>query len=225
MKLNFFSLLLLIFLMSSCNSIKTYNASIEKKHSVKELQNNVDLVYSQLQRLHPRLYEYTTQEVLNYKFDSIKNSITTPLTSYQFYNKLTPGINAIRQGHTSIRMPRKRYTKKENKKLKKHELSDFKLDYRSKHLFIKSTKTDSSLVGAKLIKIEEDSVSNLIKNYKKRFASDGYNTSFYNRYLPLSFFRFYTAGRERLQDITLTLSYKDSIFTKVFKRKNGTSTK
>jgi len=177
--LAFFLLIILV----SCKSVEKHNEQITKLHSIKDLRNDVDNVYRQLIRNHPKLYQYTTREVLDFKFDSLKKSINTPINSREFYKKLAPVVANIRQGHVAVGSVSKRFTKKERKALKKRKLKFYDLDfeYLDEKLFVKRTfGKDSSFVGAEVISINGEQVNDLVNTYKTYFASDGYNSTLHN---------------------------------------------
>ncbi|MGE5944689.1 MAG: S41 family peptidase, partial [Flavobacteriales bacterium] len=188
---------------------------------VSDLQKDVDKLYHQLKKHHPRLYQYTSKEVMDFKFDSLKKSIVEPMDSRAFYKKLAPVVSYVRQGHISVGSANKRYTRKESKKLKKQrfEFYDLDFDYLQNKLWLKGVKgKDSSIVGSEIIKIEDDSISNLIKTYKNRFSSDGYNATLYDRSVGKYFSNFYFKDKGFMDSLHISFRNKDSIFTKTFKR-------
>ena len=110
--------LLLILTLNSCISVKKYNERLEMPISSEKLKQDIDYAYLKLQKLHPTLYTYIPKEKLDYKFDSLKNTIQQPLKPLEFYFKLAPVISEVRQGHVRVVPPEKKLTKKKIKKLK-----------------------------------------------------------------------------------------------------------
>ncbi len=211
----------LLLMLASCTSVKTYNEQIISLHSVEDLQNDVDKIYNQLKRHHPKLYQYTPKEVLDYKFDSLKTSIKAPINSRAFYKKLAPVVTHVRQGHVSVSSVGKRFTRKEIKQLKKKKFEFYDLDfeYLENKLWVKNTRgKDSTLVGSEVLKIENEDVSKLISTYKTRFASDGYNTTLHNRYVGKGFSSFYYKDKGFVDSLQVTFKNKDSLFIKTFRR-------
>ena len=98
------------------------NEHITSLHPVEDLQSDVDKIYKQLKKHHPKLYQYTPKTVLDFKFDSLKSSITKPMNSRQFYKKLAPVLAHVKQGHISISSANKRFTRKERKQLKEEKV-------------------------------------------------------------------------------------------------------
>lgn len=208
-------------MLVSCKSVKNHNAQIIRLHPVSDLRKDVDKLYHQLQKHHPRLYQYTSKELMDFKFDSLKNAITQPMDSREFYRKLAPVVSHVRQGHISVGSANKRYTKKERKQLKKQkfEFNDLDFDYLQNKLWVMGNKgIDSSMVGSEVIKIESDSISSLIKTYKNRFSSDGYNATLYDRSVGKYFSSFYFKDKGFMDSLHMSFKNKDSIFTKTFKR-------
>lgn len=147
--------------------------------------------------MHPKLYWYISKEDLDYKFDSLKQTISEPLTPLQFYFKLQPVIADIREGHLALRIPRKKFTKKEIKTLdhKKGMFSRFEYHIEGNHLYIVENKDSIENIkpGTEVLAINNIPVSDYIKKYKKLISSDGFNTTFQSYFLKDVFFNFYTA--------------------------------
>ena len=213
--------LCVVLFLASCTSVKKHNEQIKALHSVEDLQKDVDEVYKQLQKHHPKLYQYTLKEVLDFKFDSLKNTITSPISSRDFYKKLAPVVANVKQGHVGVSPPNRWFTKKERKafKKKKFQLSDLDFEYLDDKLWVKETQSkDSSIVGSEVIKMDDENVSDLIEEYKTMFSSDGYNKTFYNRIVGKRFTSFYYKDKGFLDSLKVTFKIKDSLFDKTFKR-------
>ncbi|WP_227806008.1 hypothetical protein [Algibacter lectus] len=55
---------------------------------------DIDRVYNQLKKHHPNLYQYTSKTDLDFKFDSLKRAINSPINSRDFYKKLVTSSSA-----------------------------------------------------------------------------------------------------------------------------------
>nr|WP_315033734.1 S41 family peptidase [uncultured Chryseobacterium sp.] len=147
--------------------------------------------------MHPHLYWYIPKKELEHKFDSLKQTINEPLTPLQFYFKLQPVIASIREGHLSLRTPRKKFTKKEIKKLehKTGLFSRFEYYIMDDHMYITQNKDSIENIqpGTEILSINHVPVSNYIKKYRNLISSDGYNTTFQPYFLKDLFFNYYTA--------------------------------
>ena len=160
-------ILFVLSIIFSCQSVKKNNLFLEKKISVSQLKADVDFAYSKLQRFHPNLYWYITKEELDYKFDSLKNSLSKPLTPNEFYFQLSPVIASVNEGHLRLRAIPRQYTKAEQKAFKTKKPLFALLDYRilDDKMFVVENKEDVGQIkkGTEIIKINNENVSDLIK--------------------------------------------------------------
>ncbi len=184
-------------LLINCSSIKNHNDHLNDLIAANDLKNDVDFTYKKLKKLHPKLYWYISKKDLDYKFDSLKSTITKPLTSYEFYKKITPVVAEIREGHIFVYPTEKKYSKKQisaRAKLGVGPFSQFDFQIFDNKLFVIKNKSydKTILVGSEIISINNRKTSELIVDYKKLFASDGYNTTFKNSILGTRFSNFYT---------------------------------
>ncbi|WP_298343163.1 S41 family peptidase [uncultured Algibacter sp.] len=212
---------LLFLILVSCKSVKKHNEHITKLHAVADLHEDVDKLYGQLKRHHPKLYQYTSKEVLDFKFDSLKNSINTPIDSRTFYKKLAPVVAEVRQGHVAVGSVSKWFTRKERKLLKKNkfEFYDLEVAYLEGKLWVKDYfGKDSTLVDNEILSINNESASKLVEVYKTRFASDGYNKTLHDRYISKGFSVFYYKDKGFQDSLKITFKSKDSVFNKMFRR-------
>ncbi|MEP1487364.1 MAG: S41 family peptidase [Algibacter sp.] len=216
-----FLIFCVLIVLTSCKSVENYNVKITSLHTIEDLRTDVDKVYNQLKKHHPKLYQYTPKSVLDFKIDSLKKSITTPINSRAFYKKLAPVITHVRQGHISVGSANKRFSKKEFKRLKKNTFEFYNLDfeYLNDKLWVTHTRgKDSTYIGSEVVKINDELVADLVKTYKTRFTSDGYNKTLYNRVVGRHFSTFYYKDKGVVDSLKITLKNKDSLFTKTLKR-------
>ncbi|PCJ97598.1 MAG: peptidase S41 [Flavobacteriaceae bacterium] len=211
----------ILLFLNSCISIEKYNQQIGELHSSESLHKDVDYVYKKLQNLHPRLYQFVSKEVLDRKFDSLKKTIDQPIGSEEFYYKLSPIVAEIHQGHIAMGYPQKRYTRKERKALKKLKLgfSDLDFEHLENKLWVSNVMgADSILVGSEVLSVNEEPAGSILDRYKKTFSSDGYNTTFQDKYMALRFAGLYRKHEGYLDSVSLTLKLHDSVFVKNYKR-------
>lgn len=210
-----------LILLASCASIEKHNQQITKLHSVEDLHEDIDKVYTQLKRNHPRLYQFSSKETLDFKFDSLKQAINKPMNSRTFYKQLSAVTKYVGQGHMSLSPPSKQFNRKERKALLKMKFDINNLDFEyldDKLLIVNARGNDSVLINTEVLKIEDEKPQDLIENYKTIIASDGYNTTFYNRVLGNRFMGYYVKDKGRFDSITFTLKNSDSTFVKMYKR-------
>ena len=192
-----FLLVITAALFIQCNSIKNNNAHLNDLIAEENLKSDVDFAYQKLQNLHPNLYLYSSKKDLDYKFDSLKTTITKPMTSFEFYTKLSPVIAAVRQGHLRVTPPTKILTKKETKALLKKgngPFSQFDFEvFNGKLYVVKNKSHDKSIpVGSEVVTINNVETSYLLRETAQTFASDGFNQTFKSNALKFKLPNFYT---------------------------------
>lgn len=223
MKNHFFAFFFLL-LITSCTSIKQKNSLVDKPVAIEKLKKDVDYAYLKLQKLQPALYWYISKEQLDRKFDSLKTTITKPLTSFEFYEKITPVINEVRQGHVATFPLSKTYTKKETKEMTKKGMGPFSqfdfMVFNEKLYVAKNKSVDTTIaVGSEIVSIDNVSTSKLLKKYRKLLTSDGYNTTFYKHQLAKKFSTFYVYENGIKDSLLYQFKSNDSIRNVWIKRK------
>ena len=215
---NFIILFGTLFLFS-CQSTKKFNQQLAQPIGVIELQKDVDYSYKKLKQLHPKLYWYISKEKLEYKFDSLKMSIQQPMTGLAFYKELSQVVKNVGQGHLSVSPSLPKYTKKETQaitKKGKSPFSQFDFEYiDNKLIIIKNRSRHNIKTNTEVVSINSENPSDLISIYSKRIASDGFNTTFFNRYLGKFIGTYFTFDKGKMQDslqLLLKLEDKDSLF-------------
>ncbi|MEN8956583.1 MAG: S41 family peptidase [Flavobacteriales bacterium] len=214
------AILLSVFLIS-CNSVKKYNETINSKHSVAELHKDIDFTFKKIEKLHPSLYWFITKEELDGKVDSVKNSITAPLTSKEFFFVLSPLVSEIRQGHNSVGFPMKRFEKEELKEYRKttnkFNLLSFE-NIEGKIIIDDIYDSVKTLQYAEVLKIDTFETAELIAKYNDLRSSDGFNTTFIERRKGMMLKSYYYYENPTLDSVTLKLKLNDSVFDTTFLR-------
>lgn len=213
-----------IIFITSCTSVKKHNSQVNKPIAVDKLKKDVDFAYLKLQKLHPSLYWYVSKEQLDFKFDSLKTTINKPLTSYEFFTKITPVINEIRQGHLGVYPNSKIWTKKETKELAKKGMGPFSqfefMMFNEKMYVQKNNSIDSTIaIGSEVVSIDSVSTAKLLQKYRKLMTSDGQNTTFYKHQLPKKFSNFYVNENGIKDSLLYQFKFKDSLKTVWITRK------
>jgi C-terminal processing protease CtpA/Prc len=223
------TIVLCSFLFIKCASVEKHNAHLNDLISENDLKADTDFIYKKMQKMHPKLDWYITKEKLDYKFDSLKTTITKPMTSYEFYKKITPVICEVRQGHMYVYPSAKLLTNKETEALKKKgdgPLSQFDFEvYYDKLYVIKNKSYDKSIkVGTEVIAVNGVKSSDLIKEYSKYFTSDGFNKTLRDNFLGHRFSTVYTQHNGVKDSITYQFGFQDSSKKITIKRKVVDST-
>ena len=212
---NFLSTVIILFLIQSCVSAKKYNAKLEKPISKEKLHQDVDFAYEKLQKLHPNLYWYISKKDLDFKFDSLKTTINSPLKPAGFYQKLAPIVAEIREGHLRLVPPEKMLTKKEIKKLKNQKglLSRMNYVLENDRLFVKdnSDKFEGIKVGTEILKIKDISIKNYLDDYKKYVNSDGFNSTFQKYSMARRWPIFFTIENGILDSVKIQTLYNNEV--------------
>ena len=221
-------LTLTITALFSCSSIKKHNAHLNDLISEDKLKSDIDYTYKKLKKLQPDLYWYISKEKLDYKFDSIKSTINKPMTSFDFYLKLMPVVYSIRQGHMFVSPPIKLYSKKETKILNKSgngPLSQFDFEVFNDKLYVTKNKSGNKAIkkGTEVITINQSKTSNLLKEYDRRFTSDGFNSTLKRNFSGKRFPLFYTIENGLKDSLIYNFKINDSLKTFTIKRKSKDS--
>lgn len=215
--------LVLLVALQSCASVDKYNAQINTPKSVKDLKSDINYIQHKLQKLHPDLYHYISKKDLDYKFDSLRSSITIPLTSNDFYFRISPVIASIKQGHTQINPLTKKLRSAEKKKVSTKgttplSLFDFEL-FDNKLYITKNYSKDSNIcVGMEVLSVNGTKPADILNKYKPTFSSDGYNTTFRDYRLAKAFPRFFYTENGIMDSISCELKFNDSIRTLVLRK-------
>ena len=223
----YFSILVSL-ILASCTSVKEYNKKLEEPIPIVKLKKDVDFANKKLQKFHPNLYWYITKKQLDYKFDSLKQTIKQPLKPNEFFLKLAPVIADVREGHLRLIPLEKRFTKKETKKLKDQKGTLGRLNYviENNHLYVKDNteKVGNLKVGTEILTINNVPVSQILEKYRPLVTSDGNNTTYQKYSLARRFNTFFTLEYGILDSLKVETKLKDSLQTVVLKRETKTKT-
>jgi len=193
--------------------VKKYNEQRLSLIPPEKLREDVDFAYKKLREMHPNINWYISKEKLDFKFDSLKTTINKPLSAAQFYFKLQPVIAQIREGHLSLKIPAKRFSKKEIKALKNKKglFGRFEYHVEDDRLYFIENKDSIQNIkpGTELLSINDIPVSKYLKKYRELISSDGYNTTFYPYYLKDVFFNFFVAEKGIMDSAKIETLYQN----------------
>ena len=217
--LSFFSLLFL-----QCTSVKKHNEHLNDLIPENELKDDIDFTYQKLQRLQPKLYWYISKKELDFKFDSLKNTITKPMTSFEFYKKLSPVVASVRQGHLIVTPSTKMLSKPEEKALKNKgtgPFSQFDFEIINNKMYVVKNKSNNKTIktGAEVVAINNKKTRELINEYSTLFTSDGYNNTFKRKRISNMFSAFYSNENGLQDSLQYTFKQNDSIKLVCIKRR------
>lgn len=219
-------LVLINLFLTACTSVKKQNEHLETLLSVDQMKHDVDYTYKKLQQLHPNLYGYIDKSTLDYKFDSLKTTLTSPLKPLGFYKKLSPLVAAVRQGHSLIYAPTKQFTKTETKALSKKgagPISQFDLDLVNDKLYVIKNKSQNKSIqpGSEIVTIDAIKPSDLIAEHEQYFSSDGYNTTYKKVVANRKFAAYFTTEKGIQDSIQYQFKYKDTTKSVTIRRKEA----
>ncbi|WP_285009651.1 S41 family peptidase [Pedobacter faecalis] len=153
-------------------------------HQPSDLKKDIYLVQTTLEREHPNLYLYISKKALNHKFDSLRRTIDTPITSITLYIKLQQVISSIGDGHLRLEIDYSKLTPQDIAYLKQptlqHPIYQFRYWVTGKRLFItKNLSPDSSITsGTEIMSINNMPAAKLIDSLNGYITADGYNTTY-----------------------------------------------
>ena len=208
----------------SCASLKSYNSHLDNKIGPKKIKTDIDFAHRKLQKLHPDLYDFIDKEVLDFKFDSLKATINSPLTSKELFFKLSPVIASVKQGHTKLVPPTRKHRINKNFDIAGRgttPLTQFKFELFDNHFFIienNSCKKEIP-VGAELMRINNQDPVELVSEYRNTFASDGFNKTYIDRRISTDLAKFYYYQNELADSVLMTVKHQDSIWSVLVKHK------
>lgn len=228
MKLKHFIFLFCVLGLISCTSIKKDNQRLQTTISPEKLQEDIDFASQKLQEMHPNLHWYISKKELDNQFDSLKKTINKPLTPVQFYFKLQPVIAKIREGHLSLRMPAKKFNRKEIKALKNKKglFGRFEYYVSENHLYIIENKDSIENIkpGTEILAINTIPVSGYLEKYRNLISGDGFNTTFHPYFLKDIFFNYYTAEHGILDSAKIETLYQNQKKIYTIKRESKSKT-
>lgn len=212
----------LILALGSCVSNRYPTRNLTTLRNPEKLKSDVDYVYHKLKTLHPRLYEYTPKEMLDYKFDSLKTALTTPITSNEFYFRLAPVIAAVGQGHALLQPLEANLSLSQKIRLGSGSspLSQYEFEKFDEKLYItRNISGDKGIKpGTEVVMVNGMAPDWLISKYRPAIPSDGFNTTFRERKLGTWFPLYYYYDRGMADTLNCVLKFNDTLRTVTLKR-------
>jgi len=180
------------------------------------LKKDVDYAYRKLNDLHGNLYWYIDESTWKKELDSLKGTITAPMTSEDFYMKFSPVIASLKQGHTQLfpLLPIDTYRKlMDHEKGKGSPLNYFGFEIFDDRLYItKNWRNYPGVnIGSEVVRIDGLDPKELISDYKNTFASDGYNQTYTMHRLGKLFPSYFLIRTGIADSIQCQLKFHDTI--------------
>ena len=210
-----------IFLLLACytkSSAQYFNEVFKKDHPPTDLQKDVDLVKKKLEKEHVNLYKYIGKKQLNFKFDSLKQTITKPEKSFFFNVKLLSILTTIGDGHLNAYIDYSKLTSadtSDNKEVKAQHpvyLFDYKVIACKLYILKNNSKDPTITPGTEILSINSIPASEVISRLSACIPSDGYNKTFKEFILNAgSFPSLFTGVFYNIDTLKLQLKTKDII--------------
>lgn len=205
-------------LICSCTSVRRYNAHIEEEISASKLKKDVDFAYKKLKKYHPKLDLYISEDQIDYKFDSFKKTINSPLKRNDFFIKFFPIFESLGHGHTDLYPVFKRLNKKEKNKYKNSKSAfenySFFLQNDSIYLVQDFSKTNPINSSSVLLAIDDILIQDLVKKYKTSLYGDGYNKTFSDNLFNRTFLNYITLEQGIKDSVELTFLMGSNVIRK-----------
>ena len=175
LSLNIFPFICFIALANFAYS-QTNSAAFDKKIPVEELISDFKIVRENLENLHIGLYTYTPKDELDKEFERITSELDKPLTTMEFFRKLTRLNKFIGNNHTGFSPPSNIL----NAIRKETPSFPFEPYWDGKHLYIlKNLSLDKTIRdGSKIKSINGTSAEELINEMANMLQRDGYNKTY-----------------------------------------------
>jgi len=158
-------------------------------YSVQEIKEDIQILKHHLETIHTGLYTYTSKSEMNKVFDEMNKSIKEPLSSIEYYRKIVPLLQYIKNGHTNI-IPSLAY---ENAINNEFTLLPFDVYFDNDSLYIlKNNSSKNSIkVGSFIKSINGESASSVFKELSALASRDGDNNTFPEMVTTFEFNRSY----------------------------------
>lgn len=179
---NKFLIPVMIVMLSGCNGSpakKDHVAEQPNTVSVKEMHDDLTILWSAIREMHPGYGIYTTADSLQRSYHKTFAAIRTPLTESQFITAIYPFLCDLRCGHTQIKHS---VGYKPQTNLKTPQLP-FEVLVRNHRAWITTSKTAQLSTGDEIINLNDVPVATIINHGYDLYSADGYNETFKELFL------------------------------------------
>jgi len=219
---------IIIFLLVICCFLNSYG---QKTISSQKLLEDFDYLIEELKLQHQGLYQYVDKEVVNAQLDSIRNTLDVPLSTLEFYKKISYTITLTNEGHSYADLPKRTMLKVGLSK----SFLPLTVKFCDRELIITQNYGEDIpglTKGAKLLSVNGKSIEKLLEKFFPLMVTDGFNeTSKYKWIGGRNFSRLYrlVIGKQEYFDLDIqeygSVEVKrikiPAIRYKTFKRKNA----
>lgn len=155
-----------------------------------QLQKDLNILRSELERVHPGLYTYTPKSELDALFEGISAQLDTAMTALQFYRLLMPLHRAIGNNHTKIYPPQD-YVEALTSDLPRLPL---RLYWYHDSLFVTEDVSRENQIGtgSQILSINGEDALSVFQYLANQLTTDGVNVSYPYTLTGLGFSRYYS---------------------------------
>jgi len=139
------------------------------------LQEDFQLLRTELLKYHPDLDLYTSHEELDALASDILKNLNREMSVLDFYREMRPFVSAIRNGHTSLIYPQSFYDRFDGDGLR----LPFSMYPYNDSLYVLIDASDEYVIkeGATILSINNKSFQQLYEDGRNFFPTDGYNVN------------------------------------------------
>ncbi len=176
----------LIFLSGCVSLISSRRPTVEinKKYQPAQLKEDFDFLFKTFKQVHPDLFEYTDESVVDSVFALTRNKLNHSMTAFEFYKLVVPFVSQYFDGHTFLSFPyqfRQKYLDDGGK------IIPFDVQIDGQRLFVRENySSDSTLSPNSEILSINDISSKRILNELRKYKSGRFE-SFVNQYIQKMF--------------------------------------
>ncbi|RYY56399.1 MAG: hypothetical protein EOO09_06825, partial [Chitinophagaceae bacterium] len=162
-----------------CRPCAAQDSPLNKKFSPAQLKADLQVFSDSLLLLHPAIYRYHSKDVIRHAFDVAKRKMDSPLTATEFYNLTAPLIGLAGDVHSSIELPASIHQAAAGQAL----LFPFDVRIIGDEIIVASNNSADSTInpGTRILSVNGQSASQVIRRLSVMFSSDGTNTTFKKR--------------------------------------------
>lgn len=143
---------------------------------VDQLLEDIEILKTNLEKIHPGLYRFSSKEILDKKFAELKTGITQPMDASAFYKKIASLNKVIKNGHTMV-IPSETF---DNYKATEGRLLPLDVYWDKESLFVLRNNSDEEQIedGMQIDSINGESAKHVFYYLSDQWTRDGENTTF-----------------------------------------------
>ncbi len=167
--------------MAQVNAVSTAKVpgSGQQQLSVKDMQEDLAILWKAIREMHPAYGLYTTADNLNAVYNKTLQAIQKPLSESEYMAEIYPFISALKCGHTQI-MHSKHFRPSKADMLPQ---LPFKVLVRANRAWITSHQLKQVHTGDEILSVNRVPVKEIIQHGSDLYAADGNNRTFKELFL------------------------------------------